>query len=484
MAKAKPDSSRRRQKMKAAPDTTSQRAARRSHGRSLRPKCPRSSHSKMGSRPSERDPLSLIEKSNEGRAKHLLPIRFTRMLESPFAFFRGTAVIQAHDLKGTPSAGIIVQSCGDCHLANFGVFASPERTLIFDINDFDETLPAPFEWDVKRLASSFVLASRWRNFRKKEGHRTSRAVVTAYREQMAAFAGMHTLDRWYAHVTVGDLIERFGSDQEVRKTLVQAVDTALKHTSEAGLHRMTRDVKGRPRIMDHPPLMYHLDPSERDWKRDVVPFFEAYKATLSLDRQVLFDRFQLVDAVFKVVGIGSVGTQCFVTLWMADIDDPLFLQVKQALPSALEGVAGSSAYENNGERVVVGQRIMQSASDIFLGWTRSPQGDDFYVRQLRDQKISIDLGTASERVLLTYATLCGQTLARAHAKSGKASEISGYLGSRSNFDDAITEYAVGYADRVAKDYDAFRAAARAGRFPTEASSSKMKKQSDRPKAKT
>jgi hypothetical protein len=295
---------------------------------------------------------------------------------------------------------------------------------------------------------------------------------------------MRMLDRWYAHVTVADLINQFSRDQELRKTLVQAVDTAHKHTSEAGLHSMTRDVKGRPRIMDHPPLIYHLDPSKLNWTRDVLPFFEAYRATLSRDRQLLFDRFQLVDAVFKVVGVGSVGTQCFVTLWMADVDDPLFLQVKQALPSVLDGVAESSAYENNGERVVVGQRIMQSASDIFLGWARSPQGNDFYVRQLRDQKISIDLGTASERVLLAYATLCGQTLARAHAKSGKASEISGYLGSRTNFDDAITEYAIGYADRVAKDYDAFHAAVRAGRFPTEKSSSKIQRQPDRPKAKT
>src|SRR6516164_6778430 len=300
--------------MKARPTTPSHRAARQSQGRSLRAKCPRSSHSKTPSSHSRRDPLLLIEQSNKGRLKHLLPVRFSRMLESPFAFFRGTAIVQAHDLKNTPSAGIIVQSCGDCHLANFGVFASPERTLIFDINDFDETLPAPFEWDVKRLASSFVLASRWRNFKKKEGHRTSRAVAEAYREHMTAFAGMHTLDRWYAHVTVADLIDRFSRDQELRKTLVRAADTAPKHTSETGLHRMTRDVKGRPRIMDHPPLIYHLDPSKLDWKRDVVPFFEAYRATLSLDRQVLFDRFQLVDAVFKVVGVGSVGTQCFVTL--------------------------------------------------------------------------------------------------------------------------------------------------------------------------
>src|SRR5215469_496139 len=221
--------------MKAAPVTSSHRATRQSKGRSLRAKCPRSSHSKMASSRSPRDPMSLIEKSTAGRVKNLLPIRFTRMLESPFAFFRGTAVIQAHDLKNTPSAGIIVQSCGDCHLANFGAFASPERTLIFDINDFDETLPAPFEWDIKRLASSFMLASRWRNFGKKEGHRTSRAVVKAYREQMATFAGMHSLDVWYAHVAVGDLIDRFRSDPGLEKRLDEAVDIARKHTSEAAV---------------------------------------------------------------------------------------------------------------------------------------------------------------------------------------------------------------------------------------------------------
>src|SRR5215467_3773736 len=470
--------------MKDAPATPSQRAARQSRGRSLRLKCPRSSHSKTGLRPSERDPLSLIEKSNEGRVKHLLPIRFGRMLESSFAFFRGTAIIQAHDLKDAPSAGIIVQSCGDCHLANFGVFASPERTLIFDINDFDETFPAPFEWDVKRLASSFVLASRWRNFGKKEGHRAGRAVLKAYREQMATFAGMHTLDVWYAHVAVGDLIDRFGSNPELEKELDQAVDTAHKHTSEAGLHKMTRDVRGRPRITDRPPLIYHLDPSKFDLKKDILPFFDVYRATLSLDRQVLFDRFQLVDAAFKVVGVGSVGTHCYVTLWMTDVDDPLFLQVKEALPSVLEGLAGSSDYQNEGERVVIGQKIMQSASDIFLGWTRGPTGSDFYVRQLRDQKFSFDLATMSERGLVAYATLCGQTLARAHAKSGKTLEISGYLGSGSNFDDAITDYATAYADQVEKDYHAFHAAVRAGRFPTETSTSKIEKQSDWPKAKT
>lgn len=457
------------------------RADQRSHGQSLRASCPRSSHSATASRRVERDPLSLIEKSTKGRVAKLLPIRFSRMLQSPFAFFRGTALIQAFDLKHTPSAGLIVQSCGDCHLANFGVFASPERTLIFDINDFDETLPAPFEWDIKRLATSFVLASRWRDFGKKEQRRTSRAVVKAYREQMATFAGMHTLDVWYAHVAVGDLIAQFGTDAKTKEKFDRVLQTAHKHTSEVGLHKMTRDVKGRPRIVDQPPLIYHPEPSKLDLHTVVKPFFETYRATLAPDRQLLFDRFQLVDAAFKVVGVGSVGTHCYMTLWMADVDDPLFLQVKEALPSVLDGHAGQSAYSNNGERVVMGQKLMQSASDIFLGWGRGPTGNDFYVRQLRDQKFSFDLATMTQSGFVSYAKLCGQTLARAHAKSGKAPEISGYVGSGTNLDDAISDYAMTYADQVEKDYAAFRAAVRSGRFPIESKRPTRRAMSDRQK---
>jgi uncharacterized protein (DUF2252 family) len=458
---------------KAGDDKTSQRAARQSEGRSLRTKCPRSSHSKIALSRSARDPLSLMEESNKGRVKNLLPIRFTRMLESPFAFFRGTAIVQAHDLKNAPATGIVVQSCGDCHLMNFSAFASPERTLIFDINDFDETLPAPFEWDLKRLTSSVVLASRWRKFDKRQARDASRAVVKAYREQMGKFAEMSMLDVWYARVAVDDLINRLGREKEVRKQLNLIVDKARKQTSEAVFQKMTRDVKGRPRIMDQPPLMFHVDDSEFSLQKDVIPFFQAYRATLSADRRVLFERYELVDAAFKVVGVGSVGTHCYIALWMADVDDPLFLQVKQALPSVLEGPTGSTIRENNGERVVVGQRVMQSASDIFLGWTRDPKGEDFYVRQLRDQKVAPDLATTTERTLAFFSDLCGQALARAHAKSGKAAEISGYLGSNDNFDDAISDYALSYADQVEKDYEAFRGAVRAGRFPTETSASEI-----------
>jgi uncharacterized protein (DUF2252 family) len=458
---------------KGGDGTTSRRAAQRSKGLSLRTKCPRSSHSKTALSHSVRDPLSLIEESNKGRVKNLLPIRFSRMLESPFAFFRGTAVVQAHDLKSTPATGIVVQSCGDCHLMNFSVFASPERTLIFDINDFDETLPAPFEWDVKRLASSFVLASRWQKFNKREARDASRTVVKAYREQMGKFAEMSMLDVWYARVAVDDLIDRLGGEKEVQKQLNRVVESAHKQTSEAVFRKMTHDVKGRPRIMDQPPLVFHLDESEFSLQKDVIPFLNAYRATLPADRRVLFDRYELVDAAFKVVGVGSVGTHCYITLWMADVDDPLFLQVKQALPSVLEGPTGSATHENNGQRVVIGQRVMQSASDIFLGWTRGPHGEDFYVRQLRDQKVAPDLATTTQRSLVLFANLCGQALARAHAKSGKAAEISGYLGSGKNFDSAVSDYAISYADQVEKDYEAFRVAVRAGRFPTETSTSEV-----------
>lgn len=459
--------------MKTTSKPVDQRAARQAQGHSLRAKCPRSVHATVTSKRAQRDPLALIEKSNAGRVERLLPIRFSRMLESSFAFFRGTAIVQAHDLKGTPSAGIIVQSCGDCHLMNFGAFASPERTLIFDINDFDETAPAPFEWDMKRLASSFVLASRWRKFDKRNARAASRTAIKAYREHMARFAGMSTLDVWYARVGVDDLLPEFGKDPVMRREIRRTIESARRRTSETVFHKITRDVKGRPRIVDQPPLMYHVSHAELDWDKDVVPFFKAYRDTLSADRRLLFDRYQLVDAAFKVVGVGSVGTHCYVTLWMADVDDPLFLQVKQALPSVLEGVAGSARYKNNGERVVIGQRVMQSASDIFLGWTRGPRGNDFYVRQLRDQKVAPNLATATENSLILYARLCGQTLARAHAKSGKAAEITGYLGAGSNFDDAITDYAVAYADQVEKDYHAFHAAVRAGRFPTETSSTEL-----------
>lgn len=458
-------------KPESQPDPIHQREGRREEGRALRTDCPRSSHSKMGTRQRHRDPLGLIEQSNKGRIEELLPVRFSRMLESPFAFFRGSAIVQAHDLQGTPSAGIIVQSCGDCHLMNFGAFASPERLLIFDINDFDETLQAPFEWDLKRLTASFVLAARWRNFNRNQPRTIAVEAVRAYREQMAQFSRMSMLDVWYAHITVEDLMKAAGQRKESLKRINRVIGTARKNTVEVVFQKMTSEVEGRPRIIDQPPLLYHPDPTRFNTPAHVQLFVENYRDSLPPDRRLLFDRYQFVDVAFKVVGVGSVGTACFVSLWMADTDDPLFLQIKEARPSVLEGLTTKERYHHNGERVVVGQRIMQSASDIFLGWVTGAAGKNYYVRQLRDQKAAADVPTMTSRMLAGYARLCGKTLARAHAKSGEAAKISGYLGSSAKFDGVIADYAVAYADQVEKDFSLFKDAVRAGRFLTETSPS-------------
>jgi uncharacterized protein (DUF2252 family) len=445
---------------------TSQRASRMLRGKSLRKTCPRSSHSDtaLGK---NRDPLTLIEQSDKGRVEKLLPIRFTRMAESAFAFFRGTAVVQANDLKGTPSAGITVQCCGDCHLMNFGGFATPERELIFDINDFDETYPAPFEWDVKRLAASFVLAARWLDFNDGDTRQSLVALLAAYRTTHAQFAEKSILETWYAKITFTDLLETAAKDPKILKRLRKEIEKATQNTSEHVFHKITGTVQGKPRIVDQPPLLYHPDPGELDTEREVAPFLASYRGTLSRERQALFDRYQLVDTAYKVVGVGSVGTRCFITLLVGNQDDHLFLQVKEARASVMEGHASPALFENNGERIVSGQRLMQSASDIFLGWSRGLHGNDFYIRQMRDMKLAPNLTGYTPDLLVAHAGLCGRTLARAHAKSGEAAPIAGYLGNGTTFDEAVAEYALAYADQVEKDYDAFKAAIRAGRFPIE-----------------
>jgi uncharacterized protein (DUF2252 family) len=441
------------------------RADRKLRGKALRKTCPRSGHGAATLGQGERDALGLIEESDKDRVERLLPIRFTRMAESPFAFFRGSAVVQAHDLKGTPSAGLTVQCCGDCHLMNFGGFATPERELVFDINDFDETLPGPFEWDVKRLATSFVLAARWLEFGPADARRAAASAAAAYRTALARFADLGVLETWYAHVRMDEVFAEFAGEPKAQKLLRKSVEVATQNTTEHVFHKITAVENGEPRIADHQPLLFHPDPSELDLARDVRPFFESYRATLSPDRQALFDRFRVVDVAYKVVGVGSVGTRCFVALFCGDQDDHLFLQVKEARASVLEGLAGPRPFPNNGERVVAGQRLMQSASDIFLGWTRGMHGRDFYVRQLRDMKVAPNLTGYTPRVLAAYGHLCGRALARGHAKAGDAASIAGYLGTTAVFDEAIADYALAYADQVEKDYESFRAAARAGRFP-------------------
>jgi uncharacterized protein (DUF2252 family) len=449
-------------------------AERQEAGKSLREKCPRLSHGKviLGQR-KKRDIVGLIEASNKGRLEDLIPIRYGRMLQSAFAYFRGTALIQAHDLKGTPASGITVHACGDCHLMNFGGFATPERNLVFDINDFDETLPAPFEWDVKRLAASFVIAARWRGFRSKQAREIAVQAVSSYRESMRERAGAGVLDGWYSRITLDDLREIGGKEAAAGGRITKRIAEARKQTHEHVYNRLTEPSKRRlRRIIDQPPLLYHADESQVN-EQVIAAFFKRYRETLAEERRMLFDRYKVVDVVVKVVGVGSVGTRCLVALLLAAPDDPLFLQVKEARPSVLEHYTGHKPVPHNGQRVVVGQRLMQSASDIFLGWSRGPTGRDFYVRQLRDMKVAPDVETQTPQLMRMYAEVCGLVLARAHNKAGDAAMIAGYLGKVDDFDEAIGDYAAAYADQVERDYETFVKAVRSGRLKSDLSPSRL-----------
>jgi uncharacterized protein (DUF2252 family) len=420
----------------------------------------------------KRDIVALIEESNKDRLENLISVRHGRMLQSAFAYFRGTAAIQAYDLAGTPASGIIVHACSDCHLVNFGGFATPERNLVFDINDFDETLPAPFEWDIKRLAASFVIAARWRGFRPDQAREMAVQAVSSYRESMRKRAGTGVLEAWYSRIALEDMRAAGGNDTEWLGRVKKVVGEAGKQTQEHVFNKLTTPSKGQPRIVNQPPLLYHVD--KRELNEDMITaFFKRYRETLAEERRILFDRFKVVDVAIKVVGVGSVGTRCYVALLLAAPDDPLFLQVKEARPSVLERYTGHSRIAHNGQRVVVGQRLMQAASDIFLGWSRGPGGRDFYVRQLRDMKMSPDIEAQTPRVMRTYATVCGLALARAHDKAGHAAMIAGYLGGIDHFDEAIGDYAVAYADQVERDYATFVKAVRSGRLKSDVSPSPL-----------
>jgi uncharacterized protein (DUF2252 family) len=439
----------------------------RAKGKALRAKTPRSSHSATMAKAKGRDPVAIILASDVDRLQNLVPTRHTRMLESPFAFYRGTAAIQARDLGTLPSSGIVIQCCGDAHLANFGGFATPERKFIFDINDFDETAQAPFEWDVKRLAASFVLAARWRGFSDDKAKDIAISAVSAYRRNILRASGEATLDAWYAAVTWEGVLDEAKGDEAATKRVTSLIAEAQKQTNEHVFHKLTTLDGGEPRFLDQPPLLYH--PNDIDVREIAGPFLKNYVSTLSADRHALLGRLRFVDAAIKVVGVGSVGTRCYVALMLGDQNEPVFLQVKEARESVLTGAAGGKTWANNGERVVVGQRMMQAASDMFLGWAKGPAGRDFYVRQLRDMKSSVDITTMSARMLGRYADLCGQTLARAHAKAGDAALIAGYLGNSDAFDTALGAYALAYADQAEKDYGAFKRAAGAGKVKTASS---------------
>jgi uncharacterized protein (DUF2252 family) len=388
------------------------------------------------------------------------------MLQSPFAFYRGTAFVQAHDLAGSPSSGIEVQLCGDAHLMNFGGFATPERNLIFGLNDFDETLPGPWEWDVKRLAASFVVAARYRGVKRAAARDVVLECMRSYRERLGAFAELRALDLWYSSITAADV--RKATPARLRKGVDRIVARAHARTHEAVYPKLTTIVDGKVRIKDDPPFIFHVDTQFENFERMVREIYASYRATLPEDRRVILDRFHIVDHAAKVVGVGSVGTRCYVFLLLADDDDPLFLQLKEARPSVLEPYLGKSRHKNDGERVVVGQHLIQAASDMFLGWTRGPAGRDFYFRQLRDMKVSVVIEEMPLARLENYARVCGWALALAHAKSGDAALQAGYLGASTAFDEALARYAEAYADQVERDYEAFVQAVRAGRLKSDA----------------
>ncbi len=497
------------------------REQRESRGKEARVHTPLGAHVGWAVPPHRDDPVSLIEGQNARRDADLVPVRHGRMMASPFTFYRGAAKIMAEDLAGTPTAGLTVQLCGDAHLSNFGVYASPERNMVFDINDFDETLPGPFEYDVKRLAASLTVAAYHNGCSRKEAHQVTESCVAAYREAMHHFAGLGTMDTWYAHLTEDDLREmmrraiaepasgknkkKTGKDKKDKKDKRGPLETvdrdeaataalaamsakeakklekrfeknALKargRTSMQALSKLTEVVDGTHRIVSVPPVVvparqlhetYGIAPELLE--EVILSQFKSYRATLQPDRRHLLERFEVVDWARKVVGVGSVGTRAFIALLQGvDETDPLFLQVKEATSSVLEGPLRKSRYAQPGQRVVHGQRLMQGTSDIFLGWTRGQEeGRYFYWRQLRDMKGSALVDQMSATALELYGRLCGWTLARAHARSGDPIAIAAYLGQDDTFDLAITDFAQRYAEQNERDHAAFVEAVRTSRI--------------------
>jgi uncharacterized protein (DUF2252 family) len=432
-------------------------------GKALREKVPRTSHGRWKLPPNRPDPIELLKHTDRGRLPDLLPIRYARMCQSPFAFLRGAAALMASDLAATPATGIRVQACGDCHVANFGGFGSPERRLVFDINDFDETLPAPWEWDVKRLAASSVLASRELHLSERHCADSARAAVRSYRRHMREYAEMRALEAWYSHLDAEIFIDE-AKTAAAKKQWKRTENAARRQTAEHVFPLITGVQNGRRRIIDQPPLIYHPPQIARMGKH-VRDIFERYRRTLPEERRVILNRYHIVDVARKVVGVGSVGTRCAVALLMAGAHDPLFLQFKEADASVLAPYAGKSRYRNQGERVVTGQRMLQSASDVFLGWARDDEGRDFYFRQLRDMRMKIDVDAMSRQDWFEYVEVCGWALARAHARTGDAARIAGYLGKNDTFDEAIEKFAVLYADQTERDHAALVKAVHARRLP-------------------
>ncbi len=442
-------------------------------GRSRRKAAPRTSHGDWTPDPNRPDPVRLLEEQNATRVPFLVPIRHARMQVSPFTFYRGAARIMAADLAPTPTSGLTVQLGGDAHLSNFGAYASPERRLVFDQNDFDETLPGPWEWDVKRLAASFVVAGQFHGFPAAASRQVALAAVRSYRQAMAGFAGMGYLPLWYDYIDIDDISDASGlPPKELEKRLSRFRKRATHKTSQQALEKLAEVVDGEWRIRSEPPVLFPLREmpgADADEMRGVAEAsFQNYKQTLDDNRHALLDRYTLVDVGVKVVGVGSVGTRCLLLLLRGrDDQDPLFLQAKEANPSVLEDHLPASRYDSHGRRVVEGQRLVQAQSDIFLGWTVGlGEGRHFYVRQLRDWKGSVEVeaeGVTPEQ-LAFYAGLCGMTLARGHARSGDAEAMRAYMGGADTFDQAIASFAEAYAAQNLEDFRQFRQAISDGRL--------------------
>ncbi|MFL5859501.1 MAG: DUF2252 domain-containing protein [Solirubrobacteraceae bacterium] len=454
--------------------TVQERAA---FGKAARAEVPRSSHGRFEPAADRPDPVDLLEAQAATRVPELVPIRYGRMLVSPFTFYRGAAKIMAADLATTPNSGLTVQCCGDAHLSNFGVFASPERRLVFDINDFDETLPGPWEWDVKRLAVSMLIAAQDNGFAPRQQEQIVRDTVGRYREAMREFAGMGNLEVWYAHLDVETILTRFASQFQQRqvKRTEKALAKARTRDSMSAFAKLTHQANGRSEIVDQSPLIVPIrrllgDRSEEEMQAELHELLRAYRDTLQHDRRVLLEQFRLVDFARKVVGVGSVGTRAWIALMFGrDDSDPLFLQMKEAEASVLEEFVGESEFANHGERVVHGQRLMQATSDIFLGWLHQPSGldnkaRDFYGRQLRDWKGSAEIEQMVPDGMSAYGALCGWTLARAHARSGDRIAIASYLGGGTTFDRAVLEFSMAYAEQNQRDYQRLVDAVASGRI--------------------
>ncbi len=434
-------------------------AERYAMGKNLRKACPRSSHAAWKPSAKRPDPVDLLLEAEKGRLPDLLPLRHGRMARSPFTFYRGSALAMATDLASTPVSGIRVQCCGDAHLCNFGGFATPERRVIFAINDLDETLPAPWEWDIKRLAASFVVGCRDNGLSDAGARDVVKTCVRTYRESMAEYSQMKTLELWYVALGADDLVADI-KDPKMRQRALKRLQKERARSIAEDIFPKLVEQKGEIHVIrDELPTIFHAEGYPPGKVQSaVMEALAAYRDSLSPSHQSLLDRFELRDAAIKVVGIGSVGTSCWVLLFMADEGDPLFLQVKEARASVLEPFAGASTFSNHGQRVVNGYRLMQSASDMFLGWTMGVRGRHFFVRQLRDIKISIRVETFGATEMDFYSAWCGRALALSHARSGLAVMLSGYLGRSDTFDQALADFSIAYADQNEKDHAALKRA--------------------------